>query len=80
MSRITSKGQVTIPKEVRDALGLKPGALVGFHRVGGKFVLVKEAEAADDDYLADWVGSIDPIVPGQTVDESIDDMRGGPRR
>lgn len=39
-------------------------------------MLVKEAEAADDDYLADWVGSIEPIVPGQTVD----DMRRGPRR
>lgn len=27
---LTSKGQITIPKEVRDKLGLKPGALVRF--------------------------------------------------
>ncbi len=30
MSRITSKGQVTIPKYIRDDLGLLPGAEVEF--------------------------------------------------
>jgi antitoxin PrlF len=29
-STITSKGQITIPKEVRDELGLKPGDRVDF--------------------------------------------------
>lgn len=29
-TRVTSKGQVTIPKSVRDALGLRPGASVDF--------------------------------------------------
>lgn len=32
MSRITSKGQVTIPKELRDELGLLPGTEVEFLR------------------------------------------------
>ncbi len=30
MSKITSKGQVTIPKEIRDELGLLPGTEVEF--------------------------------------------------
>lgn len=30
MSRITSKGQVTIPKEIRDSLGLLPGTEIEF--------------------------------------------------
>ena len=29
-SNLTSKGQVTIPKEIRDALGIKPGHRVAF--------------------------------------------------
>jgi len=38
---ITSKGQVTIPKHIRDALGLRPGSAVDF-AVGneGQVVLV----------------------------------------
>ena len=29
---VTTKGQVTIPKPVRDLLGLRPGSRVSFHR------------------------------------------------
>ena len=30
MSTITSKGQVTLPKQLRDRMGLKPGSEVSF--------------------------------------------------
>lgn len=37
---MTSKGQITIPKEVRDALGLTPGTTVSFRRnAAGEYVL-----------------------------------------
>jgi AbrB family looped-hinge helix DNA binding protein len=39
---VTSKGQITIPKRVRDLLGLKPGSLIDFDRgEDGRIVLVK---------------------------------------
>jgi antitoxin PrlF len=37
---VTAKGQVTIPKPVRDLLGIKPGSMVDFQR-DGRIVLVK---------------------------------------
>lgn len=38
MSRISSKGQVAIPKTVLDALGLKPGDIVEFEARKGLVV------------------------------------------
>jgi AbrB family looped-hinge helix DNA binding protein len=39
---VTSKGQVTIPKPVRDLLGIKPGSIVDFQRApDGQVILVK---------------------------------------
>ena len=47
--RLTSKGQVTIPKAVRDALGLRPGDPVGFQRVGEDWIISRSPyERADD--------------------------------
>jgi antitoxin PrlF len=39
---VTAKGQVTIPKPVRELLGIKPGSMVDFQRApDGRVVLVK---------------------------------------
>ncbi len=39
---VTSKGQVTIPKRVRDLVGIKPGSVIDFERSpDGRVVLVK---------------------------------------
>lgn len=41
-TRVTRKGQVTIPKPVRDRLSLKPGSAVDFELAAdGRVVLVK---------------------------------------
>ena len=36
-ARMTSKGQITIPHEVRRAMGVGPGDTVVFERTGGDF-------------------------------------------
>jgi AbrB family looped-hinge helix DNA binding protein len=42
-SRVTRKGQVTIPKRVRDYLGIEPGSVVEFEVApDGRIVLVKQ--------------------------------------
>ena len=42
-SRVTSKGQVTIPKRVRDYLGLAPGSMVEFDVTpDGQIVLINQ--------------------------------------
>ena len=47
--RMTSKGQVTIPKRVRDKLGVGPGSNVGFEEEGNKIVLIKEDSKVAED-------------------------------
>ena len=47
--RLTSKGQVTIPKAVRDDLGLRPGDVVEFVRDGDRYVVARATyERAQD--------------------------------
>ncbi len=48
MSRVTSKGQVTIPKEIREKLGIEPGSEVGFQEEGGQMILVSEKQKSGE--------------------------------
>lgn len=36
---LTSKGQITLPKDVRDDLGLKEGDRIDFEKVDGRYVV-----------------------------------------
>ncbi len=77
MSRMTAKGQVTIPKQVRHELALKPGDEVEFYEEKGVFYVRKKIDldamkAAFEEYrnlLADSWGDKD-------VDEIFREMRG----
>lgn len=43
-ARVTSKGQVTVPKAVRDALGIRQGDEVVFRVEGNRAVLARTPE------------------------------------
>jgi AbrB family looped-hinge helix DNA binding protein len=43
-TNLTSKGQVTVPKKVRDYLGLKPGKPVTFERLKTGEIALKAAK------------------------------------
>jgi AbrB family looped-hinge helix DNA binding protein len=66
-ARISSKGQITIPKAVRDALGVAEGDMLVF-RVEGRRAIV----AATVD-LIDLAGSVS--VPVEVRGRSWDDIR-----
>ena len=42
---VTSKGQVTIPKPVRDHLGIVPGSRVEFRRADDGSIVIERTEA-----------------------------------
>lgn len=73
--RITSKGQVTIPKAIREALGVKYGDRVDFVEKDGRIIVKKHFDrAAFDAAIERWTGVID--LDGMTVDEYMDFIRG----
>lgn len=46
-AKVTSKGQITIPKKVRDALGISPGDQVVFRVQDHRAVLARTADLLD---------------------------------
>jgi AbrB family looped-hinge helix DNA binding protein len=42
--RVTTKGQVTIPRDIREALGISPETEIDFIEDGGRFYIVKTDE------------------------------------
>ena len=73
---VTSKGQVTIPKRVRDASGVKPGKSVNVEYVDGKVVISPVAAAGKSDFrkrLEKVRGTLDL---GMSADEFMKMMRG----
>ncbi|MFO1079298.1 MAG: AbrB/MazE/SpoVT family DNA-binding domain-containing protein [Reyranellaceae bacterium] len=73
---VTSKGQITIPKPVRDLLGLEPGSVVDFRRAeGGGVVLVKVGRKAARSRFARLRGH---AGKGLSTDEIMALTRGEP--
>ncbi len=79
--RITTKGQVTIPQEVREKLGLLPNTEVTFRVVGGEARL-RKAGPADKRASrgAGVVARLRSAAPSSalTTDEIMALMRGKP--
>ena len=69
-SRLSSKGQVTVPAAVRDQLGLTPGTAVEFVVREGEAVMRKRAAV---DPVARVYGRLK--LP-RDVDALVDEMRG----
>jgi antitoxin PrlF len=73
MTTMTSKGQVTVPKPMRDALGLKPGSKVVFEYQGNGKAVIRRAGAAPKSRFAKLRGSLKSDL---TTDEIMAMLRG----
>ena len=74
---VTRKGQVTIPKPVRDHLGIVPGSRVVFRRAEDGSIFIEKADPAarPPSRFAKALGS---AGPGMTTDELMALLRGEP--
>ena len=73
MSKLTAKGQVTIPKRLRDHLGLGPGSDVEFDLAQDGRVFLKPPHEPRQSKFASLRGS---AGPGMTTDELMSLTRG----
>lgn len=75
MPRVTTKGQVTIPKEIREALGIEPGDEVAFEETDSGYTLQKEEPTTNEgeDPFEKYRGAVDS---NETMRERMRRLRG----
>jgi AbrB family looped-hinge helix DNA binding protein len=71
-AKMTSKGQITLPKEIRDQLGLELGDEVEFYMEDGEYHMRKVPPPSR---LGEWRGFLKEFA-GQRSDDLVDEMRG----
>jgi antitoxin PrlF len=75
---VTVKGQVTLSKKVRDAVGIKPGDRVEVRPTAAGTVIIEKSRAADD-YKARLLAlGKKRLIRGITTDELMKMTRGDP--
>jgi antitoxin PrlF len=72
VAKVTSKGQVTIPKKVREKLGVHPGEDVGFEEKNGLIYIQKTVKRSPFDK---WVGRLKQLE-GRQSDDLVKELRG----
>lgn len=73
MPRVTQKGQVTIPRDIRLLLGIKTGDEIVFEIDKGKAVLKKKGISTHN--LKKYVGFLSHLK-GKKADNVVDELRG----
>jgi len=73
-TNVTSKGQVTVPKSVRDYLGLKPGVAVTFERLPSGEVVLRPAKRGIGVYeqVVDRLPGLAAVVADRHLDQNRD--------
>lgn len=70
---VTSKGQVTIPKELREKFDIQPGAQVDFAAAQDGIRLRKVVDRSERLHV---LGCLKKELAGRSVTEILDELRG----
>jgi len=78
VAKITSRGQVTIPIDIRKKLGVKEGDKIIFFEDGNRIVVVNAAKVAFANIQAAFAGEAERLglTSEQDVVALVDDVRG----
>jgi antitoxin PrlF len=71
-AKVTSKGQITLPKMIRERLGVHPGEDVGFEEKDNLLVISKVVTKSPFDK---WAGTLKHLR-GQRSDDLLREARG----
>lgn len=71
-AKVTSKGQITVPKEIRDKLGLRQGDELVFRETTAGYLIEKEVQESPFDK---HIGSLSHLK-GKDPDTLIEEIRG----
>ncbi len=69
---LAERGQIVIPKEARDALGLKPGARLQLRVEDGRLLIEKRVRLD----LSRWLGKAED--DGLSTEQALSELRGRP--
>ena len=69
-AKVAERGQVTIPKSLRERLGIKPGTVADFQESEGRLIAVKAASADPVDQVYGC------LRPRRSTDELMQELRG----
>ena len=69
---LAERGQIVIPKQARDALGLKPGARLRIRIEAGRLLIEKNVQLD----LGRWVGKA--VDDGLSTEQALAELRGRP--
>lgn len=70
---ITSKGQLTIPKTIREKLGLKPGSRIDIYPTANGFIGKPKRKSRILDYLGD-LASLDQEQPLKEIRQQAQEL------
>ena len=82
-ARILRKGQMTLPKKIRDVLNVSEGDIVDF-QISGSTVIMKPKVLVEKEETAfsanlhrmhEKIGDVDPAIIEKAIEEAIRDVR-----